>query len=130
MGALKPHPVLNPLLSSASIGATCSPLPMGQAMVEIIEPDCTGCDLCITHCPFEALLPLSECAPHRKKRAVVVLNATCVGCLSCIGSCPTGALREVVLPPDSTASPLLTERDDDPDVVYVARWSSDGVAWA
>ena len=103
---------------------------MGQAMVEIIEPDCTGCDLCITHCPFAALLPLTECAPHRKKRAVVVLNAYCVGCLSCIGSCPTGALREVTLPPVAAASPLLSQREGDPEVVPVARWSTDGVGWA
>ncbi|MGY8728588.1 MAG: 4Fe-4S binding protein, partial [Candidatus Poseidoniales archaeon] len=28
-------------------------------MVAITESDCTGCDLCISHCPFEALLPLA-----------------------------------------------------------------------
>ena len=32
---------------------------MGQAMVAIVEDDCTGCDLCILHCPFEALLAAS-----------------------------------------------------------------------
>ena len=25
---------------------------MGQSMVAITEADCTGCDLCIPHCPF------------------------------------------------------------------------------
>ena len=73
---------------------------MGQSMVAIIQADCTGCDLCIPHCPFEALLPLTSNPEGRqhKKRPVVVLASQCVGCLSCIGSCPTKALHEIVIP--------------------------------
>ena len=59
---------------------------MVQAMVSITQGACTGCDLCITFCPFEALLPLTERPadhPHAK-RPVVVVEASCVGCLSCI----------------------------------------------
>ena len=54
---------------------------MGQAMVAIVEDDCTGCDLCILHCPFEALLPLQVNPPGRKhaKRPVVVLEQTVRG---------------------------------------------------
>ena len=36
---------------------------MGQSMVAIVEDDCTGCDLCILHCPFEALLPSRSIHP-------------------------------------------------------------------
>ncbi|MBS72022.1 MAG: hypothetical protein CMO20_03590 [Thermoplasmata archaeon] len=101
---------------------------MGQAMVEIIQPDCTGCDLCITHCPFEALLPLSLCPQDMKKRPVIVVNERCVGCLSCIGSCPTGALREVSVPVMAVLSPLIT-RLGDPDVETINRWGKGGNKW-
>ncbi|MDP6379395.1 MAG: 4Fe-4S binding protein [Candidatus Thalassarchaeaceae archaeon] len=103
---------------------------MGQAMVEIIEPDCTGCDLCITHCPFEALLPLSDCPEGRRKRPVIVLNEKCVGCLSCLASCPTSALREVIIPAESEISPLIVERERAPSVESVNRWGKDGNKWA
>ena len=103
---------------------------MGQAMVEILEPDCTGCDLCITHCPFEALLPLSECPDNRRKRPVVVINDRCVGCLSCIGSFPTGALREIVVPAQSEVSPLIFNRNKMFDVEQINRWGKDGTKWS
>jgi len=104
---------------------------MGQSMVAITEADCTGCDLCIPHCPFEALLPLSYNPQERnhKKRPVVVVASQCVGCLSCIGSCPTKALHEILMPPISTQSPLLTISDD-PDTQTVRRWGKKGLGWA
>ena len=103
---------------------------MGQAMVEIISQDCTGCDLCLNHCPFEALLPLSDCPEGRRKRPVVVINDNCVGCLSCLGSCPTGALREVIIPPESNISPLIVEREVVPLVDSINRWGKSGTKWA
>ena len=104
---------------------------MGQSMVAITEADCTGCDLCIPHCPFEALLPLTENPAERKhkKRPVVVVASQCVGCLSCIGSCPTKALHEIIIPPLSTQSPLLLESED-PETETVQRWGKKGLGWA
>jgi ferredoxin len=83
---------------------------MGQSMVAITEQNCTGCDLCISHCPFEALLPLAENPAQRKhsKRPIIVVENNCVGCLSCIGSCPTDALYEITIPKNSIQSALLT----------------------
>lgn len=95
---------------------------MGQAMVAIAEADCTGCDLCILHCPFEALLPRAEVLEHRRKRDVIVVESACVGCLSCIGSCPTGALTEVALPLSADGSPLLLPGQA-PPVERVERWT-------
>ena len=104
---------------------------MGQSMVAITEADCTGCDLCIPHCPFEALLPLTENPAERthKKRPVVVVASQCVGCLSCIGSCPTKALHEILMPPLSKQSPLLLETED-PKTETVQRWGKKGLGWA
>ena len=104
---------------------------MGQAMVAIVQDDCTGCDLCITHCPFEALLPLKNNPEARKrpKRPVVVIEENCVGCLSCIGSCPTDALHEVILPPISLESPLL-DPSKRPETEPFNRWKKRETRWA
>lgn len=99
-------------------------------MVAITESDCTGCDLCIAHCPFEALLPLVETPPGRRKRPVQVVVDHCVGCLSCIGSCPTGALYEVAMPPPFAASPLAIGDADAAPVERVLRWSKTGLGVA
>jgi len=100
-------------------------------MVAIIEDDCTGCDLCIPHCPFEALLPLLHSPEGREKpkRPVVVVEEQCVGCLSCIGSCPTQALHEVKTPPKAEASPLL-KPSPRPATEVVNRWKKGGLRWA
>lgn len=104
---------------------------MGQSMVAIIEADCTGCDLCIPHCPFEALLPLlhSPEGRNKPKRPVVVVEEQCVGCLSCIGSCPTQALHEVKTPPKAESSPLL-KPSPRPQTEVVNRWKKGGLRWA
>ncbi|DAC32881.1 MAG TPA: 4Fe-4S binding protein [Candidatus Poseidoniaceae archaeon] len=104
---------------------------MGQSMVAIIESDCTGCDLCISHCPFEALLPLLVSPPERTKakRPVVVVEEQCVGCLSCIGSCPTQALHEIQAPPSAITSPLL-HPPKRPVTEKVNRWKKGGLRWA
>jgi len=86
---------------------------MGQSMVKIAEELCTGCDLCLLHCPFEALVPYATIPMGRThpKRPILVLDSACVGCLSCIGSCPTKALTEVLMPPVSKNSPILFPRN-------------------
>ena len=101
---------------------------MGQAMVAITESDCTGCDLCIPFCPFEALLPLQENTRSKGKRPVIVVVTNCVGCLSCIGSCPTGALFEVPVPSDAVESPLLFPTTQ-PAVEFVNRFNRGGIGW-
>ena len=106
------------------------PVFMGQAMVAIVEDDCTGCDLCILHCPFEALLPLqvNPLGRSHSKRPVVVLEQRCVGCLSCIGSCPTDALHEVAVPPNAAVSPLVFHGDG-PATAPVVRWKKRSTRW-
>jgi ferredoxin len=102
---------------------------MTQSMVAITESDCTGCDLCISHCPFEALLPLSYTPEKLRKRPVVVVDSRCVGCLSCIGSCPTDALHEIALPPSANDSPLR-ESTGVLEVLEIHRWNKGGLGVA
>ena len=101
---------------------------MGQAMVAIEESECTGCDLCIPFCPFEALLPLAENPRSKGKRPLIVVETNCVGCLSCISSCPTGALFEVSIPADAVNSPLL-HPSEQPTVELVVRFKRGGLGW-
>ena len=104
---------------------------MVQNMVAITMEQCTGCDLCIPHCPFEALLPLQVNPPGRghPKRPVIVVENHCVGCLSCIGSCPTNALYEVAIPLQPEQSPLLSITDTK-EFVQPNRWGKNGLGWA
>ena len=101
---------------------------MGQSMVAITQQNCTGCDLCIAHCPFEALLPLTENPTQRKhsKRPVIVVENNCVGCLSCIGSCPTDALYEITIPQNAKQSVLLNPTTQDKTEI-VNRWKKGGL---
>ena len=104
---------------------------MGQSMVAITQQDCTGCDLCIAHCPFEALLPLAINPQGRKhsKRPVIVVENNCVGCLSCIGSCPTDALYEIAIPESSIKSLLMNPTKQE-DTEIVNRWKKGGLGVA
>lgn len=104
---------------------------MGQSMVAIAMDMCTGCDMCIPHCPFEALLPLAEkpIGHRHQKRPVIVVENNCVGCLSCIGSCPTNALYEVEIPLNTSKSPLL-HNSRNPPVENIQRWNRNGIGVA
>ncbi len=60
-------------------------------VVEIDDDACTGCDLCVIDCPYEALA-LVESPGSRRGSIAVVDAAACVGCGICIGSCSFGAM--------------------------------------
>jgi heterodisulfide reductase subunit A len=61
------------------------------AISEVNERWCTGCELCVKVCPFEARYKAVD------KRVVQVREALCRGCGACAAACPSGAaqLREL-----------------------------------
>ena len=68
-------------------------------VAQVIDGNCTGCELCYYDCPYNAIamVPspypgLSRAAASRKLLAVV-LDSRCVECGICIGSCPFEALE-------------------------------------
>ena len=53
---------------------------------------CTGCEACVTQCPFHAIEMLNDKA-H--------ISGTCFGCGTCVINCPDEALKlKIVRPPE------------------------------
>ena len=67
-------------------------------IVAIDDDACTGCELCIADCPFEALAmhdrtDVDPDAGTQARRPIAVVDAArCVGCGICVGSCSFGAM--------------------------------------
>jgi quinol-cytochrome oxidoreductase complex cytochrome b subunit len=68
-------------------------------VAQVIDGNCTGCELCYYDCPYNAIIMvpspypgLSRAAASRKLLAVV-LDSRCVECGICIGACPFEALE-------------------------------------
>lgn len=51
----------------------------------ISEDECTGCTLCISACPFDAIY-------MENNKAIVDFDG-CRGCMKCVPACPTGAIK-------------------------------------
>jgi ferredoxin/mono/diheme cytochrome c family protein len=68
-------------------------------VVIIDDGACTGCDLCVIDCPYEALRLVER---TERLPLAVVDPAACVGCGICVGACAFGAMKmegsEVALP--------------------------------
>jgi Na+-translocating ferredoxin:NAD+ oxidoreductase RNF subunit RnfB len=75
-----------------------------SAFVNIVEEDlCTGCELCLDHCQFEAL--------SMGEKYVAVDGSRCVGCGVCIQSCQDEALALVRRPEDEIMPVPVTQAD-------------------
>ncbi|MGQ0550397.1 MAG: cytochrome b N-terminal domain-containing protein [Armatimonadota bacterium] len=68
-------------------------------VAQVIDGNCTGCELCYYDCPYNAIVMapspypgLSRAAASRKLLAIV-LDSRCVECGICIGACPFEALE-------------------------------------
>jgi quinol-cytochrome oxidoreductase complex cytochrome b subunit len=68
-------------------------------VAQVIDGNCTGCELCYYDCPYDAIVMvpspypgLTRAAANRKLLAVVV-DSRCVECGICIGACPFEALE-------------------------------------
>jgi ferredoxin/mono/diheme cytochrome c family protein len=72
--------------------------PTPVPVVAIDDDACTGCELCIADCPFEALTmrDRTDVDPDggtQARRPIAVVDASrCVGCGICVGSCSFGAM--------------------------------------
>jgi Fe-S-cluster-containing hydrogenase component 2 len=71
-------------------------------MITIDEARCTGCGVCLSLCPQEAIVLEEGTAEIRQD--------LCSGCGICISSCPQGAIREADLVP-VTRLPARPDRE-------------------
>lgn len=63
---------------------------MRYQVAKINEDNCIGCMLCITACPFDAIIGAS-------KQLHTVLDQACTGCELCLPPCPTSCIEFVPL---------------------------------
>lgn len=68
-------------------------------VAQVIDGNCTGCELCYFDCPYDAIIMvptpypgLTKAAANRKLLAAVI-DSRCVECGICIGACPFEALE-------------------------------------
>ncbi|MFH1090049.1 MAG: 4Fe-4S binding protein, partial [Pseudomonadota bacterium] len=70
--------------SRAMTVLTATELRVGGVVAEINQFRCTGCNLCVTVCPYQALT-------LDKNGLAAVNEALCKGCGTCVSSCRSGA---------------------------------------
>jgi len=73
--------------------------PRHAGVAQVIDGNCTGCELCYYDCPYDAIVMvpsphpgLTKAAANRKLLAVVI-DSRCVECGICVGACPFQALE-------------------------------------
>ncbi len=68
-------------------------------VAQVIDGNCTGCELCYYDCPYDAIVMVPSPHPGQTKAAAnrklfaVVMDSRCVECGICIGACPFQALE-------------------------------------
>lgn len=68
-------------------------------VAQVIDGNCTGCELCYYDCPYNAIVMVPSPAPGLSRAAAnrtllaVVVESRCVECGICIGACPFEALE-------------------------------------
>lgn len=86
-------------------------------VAQVIDGNCTGCELCYFDCPYNAIIMVPSPGPGLSRAAAnrtllaVVMESRCVECGICIGSCPFEALE----------LPKLLERDVQQQVAEAVR---------
>jgi len=62
-------------------------LESGRVVAEVNERRCSGCELCVSVCPYNARFK------DREKGVVVVVEVLCQGCGACAAICPNSAAK-------------------------------------
>ena len=62
-------------------------LESGRIVAEVDARRCSGCELCISVCPYNARVK------DKERGVVVVREALCQGCGACVATCPNGAAK-------------------------------------
>jgi heterodisulfide reductase subunit A len=57
-------------------------------VARVNEARCTGCQTCLSVCPYDAL------ARDVARRVASVNEALCAGCGTCVAACPSNAIQQ------------------------------------
>jgi heterodisulfide reductase subunit A len=60
---------------------------MEPVRASIIEEECSGCRICNTMCPYNAIVY------HEDRNVSEVITALCQGCGTCVAACPSGVIN-------------------------------------
>lgn len=64
-----------------------------EPFIAVIEEDlCSGCRICESVCPYQAIEMKTQIVDGEKKEVATVLAAVCQGCGACSVACPTAAV--------------------------------------
>jgi dihydroorotate dehydrogenase/NAD-dependent dihydropyrimidine dehydrogenase PreA subunit len=77
-------------LKGRALGLLTQETNLTPLVPEVLEHDCTGCDLCIPVCLPQAI-DIKTFA--NQNNHVVEINSDCIGCGHCVSVCPVNALK-------------------------------------
>jgi len=68
---------------------------MTEATIAQVNEDlCSGCGVCVTTCPYNAIEIRTEIIDGKERKVSHVLEGVCKGCGSCTATCPSGAIEQ------------------------------------
>ena len=69
-----------------------------KELAQILEPNCTGCEVCIPFCPVDCIeLETAEDWPDRTIPPVRIRYDECIGCVICVRVCEKLAWDAIVM---------------------------------
>lgn len=71
-----------------------------KELAVVIEPNCTGCEVCIPFCPVDCIeVEPAEKYPDRQIPPVRIRYDECIGCVICVRVCEKLAWDAIVMRP-------------------------------
>jgi len=65
-----------------------------EPLKAVVDKDlCSGCRICETVCPYDAMEMKTEVVNGEEKLRAEVVEVACQGCGACASACPTGAIK-------------------------------------
>jgi electron transport complex protein RnfB len=71
-----------------------------KSLAQVLEPSCTGCDVCIPFCPVDCIeKEPAHLHPERTIPPVRIRYDECIGCVICVRVCEKLAWDAIVMRP-------------------------------
>jgi electron transport complex protein RnfB len=71
-----------------------------KELAQVVEPNCTGCEVCIPFCPVDCIeIEPAEAWPDRTIPPVRIRYDECIGCVICVRVCEKLAWDAIVMRP-------------------------------